>query len=108
MKTGKAAERWLEMFFEVVHRNYMDLINQKRGKDAVKYLEEAVPEKLEQVLQDIDPADWRRAVLAVLDELEARAEGDERYEVFVSNLRRVVLRALNEFYAKPAEVKADV
>ncbi|BAD84599.1 hypothetical protein, conserved [Thermococcus kodakarensis KOD1] len=108
LKTGKAAERWLEMFFEVVHRNYMDLINQKRGKDAVKYLEEAVPEKLEQVLQDIDPADWRRAVLAVLDELEARAEGDERYEVFVSNLRRVVLRALNEFYAKPAEVKADV
>jgi uncharacterized protein YbcI len=103
LKTGKAAERWLEMFFEVVYREYMSLINQHRGKDAVKYLEEVVPKKLEKVLQDIDPEDWRRAVLAVLE-----AHEEDWNEAFVSNLRRVVLRALNEFYAKPVEVKANV
>ena len=110
LKTGKAAERWLETFFEVVERQYMSLLDQKRGKDAKEFLEESVPEKLEKVLQDIDPEDWRRAVLAVLDELEARAEGDGRREVFVSNLRRVVLRALKEAesHAPVLEVRADV
>ena len=110
LKTGKAAERWLATFFEVVERQYMSLLDQKRGKDAKEFLEEKVPEKLEKVLQDIDPDDWRRAVLAVLDELEVRAEGDGRREVFVSNLRRVVLRALKEAesHAPVLEVKADV
>lgn len=110
LKTGKAAERWLATFFEVVERQYMGLLNQKRGKEAKEFLEESVPTKLEKVLQDIDPADWRRAVLAVLDELEARAEGDGKLEAFVSNLRRVVLRALKEAesHAPVLEVKADV
>ncbi|NJE27055.1 hypothetical protein E3E22_10630, partial [Thermococcus sp. MV5] len=40
LKTGKAAERWIETFFRVVYHDYMALINQKRGKDAKKYLEE--------------------------------------------------------------------
>ncbi|NJE75959.1 hypothetical protein [Thermococcus sp. ES12] len=104
LKTGKAAERWIEMFFEVVYRDYTALINQKRGKDAKKYLEENVPKKLEKVLQDIDPEDWRRAVLAVLE-----AHEEDWGDVFVSNLRRVALRALNEFSrASLAEVRADV
>jgi len=110
LKTGKAAERWLATFFEVVERQYMSLLNQKRGKEAKEFLEESVPAKLEKVLQDIDPADWRRAVLAVLDELETRATGDRKLEAFVSNLRRVVLRALKEAesHAPVLEVKADV
>ncbi|WP_461865071.1 hypothetical protein [Thermococcus sp.] len=103
LKSGKAAERWLEVFFEVVHREYMSLIDQKRGKDAKKYLEEKVPEKLEKVLAEIDPEDWRRAVLAVLEEHE-----EDWGDVFVSNLRRVVLRALNAYYAKPLEVTSNV
>ncbi len=101
LKTGKAAERWLEVFFEVVHREYMSLIDQKRGKDAKKYLEEMIPEKLEKVLADIDPTDWRRAVLAVLEEHE-----EDWGDVFVSNLRRVIMRTLST--TKPLEVKADV
>ncbi|NJE48397.1 hypothetical protein [Thermococcus sp. 9N3] len=110
LKTGKAAERWLATFFEVVERQYMNLLNQMGGKEAKRYLEGKVPEKLEKVLQDIDPEDWRRAVLAVLDELEARAEGNDRREVFVSNLRRVALRVLKEAHshAPVLEVKADV
>ena len=104
LRTGKAAERWIEVFFELVHREYMSLIAQKRGKDAKKYLEEKVPPKLEKVLADIDPTDWRRAILAVLEEHE-----EDWGDVFVSNLRRVALRALNEFSRAPVmEVKADV
>ncbi len=103
LRTGKAAERWIEVFFELVHREYMSLIAQKRGKDAKKYLEEKVPPKLEKVLADIDPEDWRRAILAVLEEHE-----EDWGDVFVSNLRRVVLRALNAYHSKPLEVKADV
>ncbi len=101
LRTGKAAERWIEVFFEVVHREYVSLIDQKRGKDAKKYLEEMIPEKLEKVLADIDPTDWRRAVLAVLEEHE-----EDWGDVFVSNLRRVIMRTLST--TKPLEVKADV
>jgi len=109
LKSGKAAERWLATFFEVVERQYMSLLDQGRGKDAKRYLEEAIPEKLEKVLQDIDPEDRRRAVLAVLEEMEAQAEGNARAEAFVSNLRRVALRALNEFSRAPVmEVTSDV
>ncbi len=100
LKAGKAAERWLEVFFEVVYRDYMALIRQKRGKDAKKFLEEKVPEKLEKVLADIDPADWRRAMLAVLE-----AHEEDWNDAFVFNLRRVVMRTLS---SKPIEVKADV
>jgi len=103
LKSGKAAERWLATFFEVVERQYMGLLNQKRGKDAKKYLEEKVPEKLEKVLAEIDPEDWQRAVTEVLEQLEA---GNEREEAFVSNLRRVVFRAMRGFSrAQLIEVK---
>ena len=109
LKTGKAAERWIEMFFDVVEREYMSLLDQGRGKDAKRYLEKAIPEKLEKVLQDINPEDWRRAILAVLEEMEAKAEGNARAEAFVSNLRRVALRASNEFSRAPVmEVTSDV
>ena len=108
LKTGVEAERWLQMFFEVVKGEYMSLLKQKQGKRAKELLEKDLPPKLERVLQDIDPEDWRRAVLAVLDAMSVRAEGDEKLETFVSNLRRVVLRALNAYHSKPLEVKADV
>jgi len=97
LKSGPAAERWVEMFFDVVHREYVSLISQKRGKDAKKYLEEKVPPKLVKVLEDVDPDDRKRAVLAVIQQ----HEGDWN-EAFVSNLRRVVMRTLS----KPVEVEA--
>ncbi len=111
LKTGVEAERWIQMFFEVVKGEYMSLLKQRQGKRAKELLEKDLPPKLEQVLQDVDPAEWRRAVLAVLDAMSARAEvkGDEKLETFVSNLRRVVLRALNEFSRAPVmEVTSDV
>ncbi len=100
LKRGAAAERWIEIFFDVVRRDYMAFIKQKRGKDAVKYLEEEVPPKLERVLQEIDPEEWRRAILAVLEKHEG-----EWNEAFVSNLRRVIMRTLS---TTNLEVKADV
>ena len=99
LKSGQAAERWVEMFFEVVYRDYMALINQKRGKEAKKFLEDEILQKLDKVLADIDPADWYRAILAVLE-----AHEEEWGDVFVSNLRRVVMRTLS----KPVEVMSDV
>jgi len=103
LKSGKSAERFIEMTFESIYRNYMDLIRQKRGKEAKEYLEKTVPE--EKVFPEILPDDLRRAVLTVIQ----RHEG-EWNEAFVSNLRRVVLRALKEAHshAPVLEVKADV
>jgi len=111
LKTGVEAERWIQMFFEVVKGEYMSLLKQRQGNRAKELLEKDLPPKLERVLQDVDPAEWRRAVLAVLDAMSARAEaeGDEKLETFVSNLRRVALRALNEFSRAPIlEVTSDV
>ena len=106
LKSGKSAERFIEMTFESIYRNYMDLIRQKRGKEAKEYLEKTVPVILkEKVFPEVLPGDLRRAVLAVIQ----RHEG-EWNEAFVSNLRRVALRVLKEAHshAPVLEVKADV
>ena len=104
LKRGKAAERFIEMTFESIYRNYMEFIRARQGKRAKEYLEETVPAILvEKVFPEIAPEEVRKAVLAVLQ----RREGDWN-EAFVSNLRRVVLRALKESQVAVLEVKADV
>ena len=106
LKTGKAAERFIEMTFESIYRNYMEFIKARQGKRAKEYLEEKVPTILvEQVFPEIAPEEVKRAVLAVIQRHE-----EEWNEAFVSNLRRVVLQALKDAkLVKPVlEVKADV
>ncbi|NJD99509.1 hypothetical protein E3E26_06890 [Thermococcus sp. LS1] len=104
LKSGPAAERYLEMAFEVIYHEYMNYITTKQGKKAKEFIEEKVPPRLERTFQDIDPADVRRAAFAVLEKHES-----DWNEAFVSNLRRVLTRILNAGqYARPLEVKADV
>ncbi|NJE84338.1 hypothetical protein E3E23_00555 [Thermococcus sp. CX2] len=104
LKSGPAAERYLEMAFEVIYHEYMNYIATKQGKKAKEFIEEKVPPRLERTFQDIDPADARRAAFAVLEKHES-----DWNEAFVSNLRQVLTRILNAGqYARPLEVKADV
>jgi len=101
LKAGKAAERFIEMTFESIYRNYMEFIKARQGKKAKEYLEEKVPAILvEKVFPEIAPEEVRRAVLAVIQRHE-----EDWNEAFVSNLRRVVLK---KAIPRPVEVKADV
>jgi len=101
LKTGKAAERFIEMTFESIYRNYMEFIKARQGEKAKEYLEEKVPAILvEKVFPEIAPEEVRKAVLAVIQRHE-----EDWNEAFVSNLRRVVLK---KAIPRPVEVKADV
>ncbi len=99
LKSGKAAEQYLSAVLDVAYAEYARLIEQRRGKQAKEFMETEVGRRLEKALERVDPADRRRAVLAVIQERESVWN-----EAFVSNLRRVAMRTLT----KKLEVKADV
>ncbi|WP_297489381.1 hypothetical protein [Thermococcus sp.] len=99
LKSGKTAEQYLSAVLEIAYAEYARLIEQRRGKQAKEFVETEVSRRLEKALERVDPADRRRAVLAVIEEHESAWN-----EAFVSNLRRVAMRALT----KKLEVKADV
>ena len=97
LKSGKAAEQYLSAVLEVAHAEYVRLIEQRRGKQAKEFVETEVSRRLAKALERVDQADRRRAVLAVIERHESAWN-----EAFVSNLRRVAMRALT----KKLEVKA--
>lgn len=99
LKSGKAAEQYLSAVLEIAYAEYARLIQQRRGKQAKEFIETEVGRRLEKALERVDPADRRRAVLAVIEEHESAWN-----EAFVSNLRRVAMRALT----KKLEVISDV
>lgn len=104
LKSGPAAERWIEITLEVIYHEYMQFIETRQGKKAKEFIEVEAQSRIERTLEAVDPADARRAAFAVLEKHEA-----DWNEAFISNMRRVLTRILNTgHYARPLEVKADV
>lgn len=104
LKSGPAAERWIEITLEVIYHEYMEFIGARQGKRAKEFIEVEAQSRIERTLEAVDPADARRAAFAVLEKHEA-----DWNEAFISNMRRVLTRILNTgHYARPLEVKADV